>query len=114
MKAIERSDQRESVNALLYEIRMLADSPVLFMLYTAYLTLKETEHMLKLSYEALKKNGEDTSEVERLMEKNEELEEGVVKALKEREDVELVAKLLEPEKEEAEDGRVKTNARRAR
>ena len=107
--------QKRNVTAdeLVAELRALAQSPVVFMLYTAYKMLEETRELLRKTYETLRQAGENTEEVERLMQEQREYEQNVISALREHADVEIVAKLLETEKEEVENERDRKTLRRA-
>lgn len=103
MNALQK--RNATADDFIYELRFFAQSPTIFMLYTAYKILKETNELLRKTYEMLRQAGESTDEVERLMQEQREYEQGVISALREHSDIEIVAKLLDEEKEEVENER---------
>lgn len=88
---------------LLQELRLFAQSPLVFMLYQAYNTLEQSRELLRIAYEFAKQAGTDASEIEKLMEENAELSAKVLESAQEA-GIELKAVKLDETKEEAEDG----------
>ena len=88
---------------LLQELRLLAQSPLAFMLYQAYNTLEQSRELLKIAYEFAKHAGTNAKEIEKLMDENAELSAKVMEQAQEA-GIELKAVKIEKEEEEVEDG----------